>query len=312
MNILISTTTNWNPGDDFIRYGVKNLLTDYFGKEINWIHYDRNPDLFAPNEWKMGSAHKSNVMNSDIDFSIIDMVVLAGSPEFIHGPLCNLYDGLVQHPEIPLLAIGIGYSFSVDNLELTENELKVLNRANTLILTRQYDLKDKLRSLLTEPKVIDCLPCPALFAGSHLKIQHDKENSLLIPQTDKGHQKLSASDITKILDITGNIKSECDFLCHYIEDFKEFGGYFSTEANDLLKQILRYSRVFSNRLHGGIPALGNQADVTFINSSNRVQKALEPYLCYETEGVFYMTKSDIRMVKRDYFDFIDLFLGVNK
>ncbi len=300
MNILISTTTNWNPGDDFIRYGVKNLLTDYFGKDINWVHYDRNPDLFDPGEWKMGSSHKSNIMNSDIDFSIIDMVVLAGSPEFIHGPLCNLYDGLVHHPEIPLLAIGIGYSFSVNNLQLTENELKVLNRSNTLIITRQYDLRDQLKSMLSEPKIIECLPCPALFAGSNLNIEHDKENSLIIPQTDTGHQKTSTSDITKILDLTGNIKSECDFLCHYIEDFKEFGGYFSTDANDLLLQILRYSRVFSNRLHGGIVALGNSADVTFVNSSNRVQKALEPYQKFNNSGVYYVPPLSITAIEMQY------------
>jgi len=47
MNILVSSTRQWNPGDEFIFFGVQNLLKEALkGQRINWILYDRNPDLF--------------------------------------------------------------------------------------------------------------------------------------------------------------------------------------------------------------------------------------------------------------------------
>ncbi len=307
MNILISTTTNWNPGDDFIRYGVKNLLTDYFKQDINWIHYDRNPDFFAPDEWKMGSGHKSNCMNSNIDFSVIDMVVLAGSPEFIHGPLCNLYDGLVNHPDIPLLAIGVGYSDPMENVKLTENEFKVLSRKNTLIITRQEDLQDKLLEILPDKIPIYCLPCPALFAAQYLEDDlYPRAGELFIPQVNFGNQAISEDDYKKI-EIY-----EPDILCHYIEDFKEFGGYYSSEPLDLLKRIIQYQKITTCRLHGGIPALGKGSTVNFLNTSNRVQKALEPFAPYKKNYGYYMNSGDVFNIRNEYFFCLKQFFEMNK
>ena len=164
MNILISTTSNWNPGDDFIRYGVEYLLYKKYGDNINYIHYNRNPDYFKSDIWEMGSGHKSNMMNDPIDMSLIDMVVLAGSPEFLHGPLKPLYEALSQHPHIPLLAIGVGYSNDVNGISLTVSEYNVLKRDNSIIICRQYDLAHRLESLLQKP--IPVLPCPGVFSSN--------------------------------------------------------------------------------------------------------------------------------------------------
>lgn len=298
MNILISTTTNWNPGDDFIRYGVKNLLNSLY-YDINYIHYDRNPDYFKPGIWEMGTGHKSNVMNSNIDWSMINLVVLAGSPEFIHGPLKYIYDGLALNPHIPLLAIGVGYSFPVNNLQLNDNEKTVLSRDNTLIITRQYDLRDKLGDLLS--KEVHCLPCPALFAHNK-DMRGDQYSKLAILQSPAGNQSLSEEDK---LNTIFNIE-DSDILVHYIQDLKSWPfAYFSTEARDLLLRIIQYKEVLSNRLHGGVVALGAGSSVTFVNSSNRVQKALEPYSKYINEDGFYeMTSDEVLEVKQEYIKLI--------
>lgn len=310
MNILISTTTNWNPGDDFIRYGVKNLLTDYFKKEINWIHYDRNPDFFKKDEWEMGADHKSNCMNNPIDWSIVDMVVLAGSPEFIHGPLKPLYDGLVNYPKIPLLAIGVGYSDPMENIKLTKNEYDVLSRKNTLIITRQEDLQDKLIELLTPKIPIYCLPCPALFAAENMTPKVWQDKTLYIPQSYEGNQAIELKDYEELGNMDG---LNSDTLCHYIEDFKTFGGYYSSEPLDLLKKIIQYPVIITNRLHGGIPALAKSAQVTFINTSNRVQKALKPFEPWKLpDGRYYMTYGEVRNIKDQYLFCLEHFFGMMK
>lgn len=211
MNILISTTTNWNPGDDFIRYGVKNLLKNLYPNVI-YIHYDTNPDYFKVDEWAMGSGHKSNTMNNPIDWSMINLVVLAGSPEFLHGPLRPIYEGLYEHRDIPLLAIGVGYSNEMSQLTLSLEEHMVLSRDNTCIITRQNDLQKELSDRLA--RTVYCLPCPALFA--HERVDK-KISALLIPQADKGNQSI---DIKDQLDIDGSSNTLKD-------------GYYSISKGDV-------------------------------------------------------------------------------
>jgi hypothetical protein len=299
MNILISTTINWNPGDDFIRFGVKNLLNNVYS-DINYIHYDRNPDYFVSGTSDMGSGHKSNIMNNPIDWSLVDMVVLAGSPEFLHGSLTPIYSGLIDNPQIPLLAIGVGYSFEMERLTISENELKVLSRDTTLIITRQYDLQEKLKELLN--KEIHCLPCPAIFASDWVYVENGK--TLAILQAPTGPQGLSEDDEESMrIFLWGN---ECDIATHYIEDLKFFkSGFFTTEPKELLSKITEYSNVVSNRLHGGIVAMGAGAKVRFINTSNRVQKALEPYEKYQKNGEYFVPKKDKDILKNSYIEIIE-------
>jgi len=104
MNILISTTTNWNCGDDFIRMGVKNILKHIFPKTPNYIHYDRNPNNMVnyPEDQSMKQNLRGTFMNNHIDWEIIDLVVLAGTPEWLHTPLEPIYNGLATRPHIPL------------------------------------------------------------------------------------------------------------------------------------------------------------------------------------------------------------------
>ena len=142
MNILISTTTNWNVGDDFIRMGVQHLLDEVY-PDANYIHYDRNPNNFVsfPDNQKPKKYQLGNIMTGTIDWSSIDLVVLAGSPEFLHEPLHPIYSGLVSHPNIPLWAIGVGYTYPQLLKRLTVAEKTVLSRPTTKIIVRQHDLK---------------------------------------------------------------------------------------------------------------------------------------------------------------------------
>lgn len=181
MNILISTTTNWNQGDEWIRLGVKNLLK-YIYPNANYIHYDRNPNNMIdwPNNQNMKYGLHGNFMNNPINWEIIDLVVLAGSPEFLHHPLAPIYDGLVNNQHIPLLAIGVGYSEPEFMIPFTISEQIVLKRENTLIIVRQKELSDRLQDTLHIPVIT--LPCPALFCFENFpnKTKSEFDNSKYI------------------------------------------------------------------------------------------------------------------------------------
>ena len=46
INIVFSTTRQFNPGDEFILYGIINILHDVMKKKaFNSIIYNRNPDI---------------------------------------------------------------------------------------------------------------------------------------------------------------------------------------------------------------------------------------------------------------------------
>ncbi len=302
MNILISTTTNWNPGDDFIRFGVQNLLKGVFNNPT-YIHYDRNPDIVNLQK------QTSNVMNADIKWDMIDLVVMAGSPEFLHEPLKHIYDGLYEHRHIPLLAIGVGYAFPSNNIVLTEKEKTVLSRDNTFIITRQYDLKDTLAGLLN--KEIHTLPCPALFANDEMICMPYIERPLIIRQIHTGLHAIKIEDLVEMDNIVNKEKQYS--VCSYcVDEFKVYKGYYNPDVKELLKYICSHKRVITNRLHGGIVALGKSSEVTFINSSYRIIKALEPFNQYEIAPYTYkLSVSDYLNISDTYQNLLERFKKEN-
>ena len=242
MNILISTTTNWNSGDDFIRIGVKNILKHIFPFTPNYIHYDRNPNNMVkwPDDQNMKFNLHGTFMNSPIDWKKIDLVVLAGSPEFLHHPLAPIYEGLVDHPEIPLWAIGVGYSEEKFVLPLTDAEVKVLSRESTLIIPRQRDVSNRLE-LIIDRKITE-LPCPALFCFEKFP---EKTRTVLHP----------------IL------------ISHSLEEFRD-ASYFSSDPYDMLDYIGSHCEVISQRLHGAIAGISSGAKTQLANDDFRCQSAI--------------------------------------
>ena len=132
-NILFSTTRQWNPGDEFILFGVLNLLRDAIGK-FNPLIFNRNPDVrpcdlknnrllskayneriekmcfrgqgfigahfrdrFCDNSWRDG-------MRADD----IDYVIFAGTPEWYTTRVRSLYK-VINDNGIPCSFLGVGY-----------------------------------------------------------------------------------------------------------------------------------------------------------------------------------------------------------
>lgn len=244
MNILISTTTNHNCGDDFIRIGVKNILKHIFPSTPNYIHYDRNPNNMIdwPHNQNMEEGLVGTFMNNPIDWDKIDLVVLAGSPEFLHHPLAPIYEGLVDRPEIPLWAIGVGYSEPNFVLPLTDAEIKVLSRESSLVITRQRELGNKL-FLRLFPKAVWAESCPALFCFEKFP---EKTRGALAPYQ----------------------------IAHSLEELTE-DTFFSSDPYDMLNFIGSHKYVTSNRLHGAIAGISAGSFVTMENDSFRAQSAIK-------------------------------------
>lgn len=276
MNILISTTLGHNPGDEIILKGVKRLLAAKFGDEITYISYNRNPDLQTRglcNERVQRTDLVGNYMTSGSILKHVDMVVLAGSPEWYGGPMEALYKAIEKYTlDIPLLALGIGLGSEWGTLSVLDK--RVLSRPQTKIITRSKETSQML--MLQLGINVPSLVCPALFAFTG-----DEPECFWNRATVA---KLLASKTLLILQKPGNgwheIRESCleglhlkdrqrdeDILCLHIKEYEYFMEmfewektyhkrvYYAADPASFAEVVSRYSKVVSTRLHGAIGAL---------------------------------------------------------
>jgi len=120
LNIGFSTTRQWNPGDEFILFGVRHIL-DEMKISYNPIIYNRNPSvrptvdqarrqsgvnspsLLGDGENKTSINDRlqepffDNSMKPEVDYSFIDWIIFAGTPEWGTSRLSDLYRAIFRH-----------------------------------------------------------------------------------------------------------------------------------------------------------------------------------------------------------------------
>jgi len=178
-NIIFSTTRQWNPGDEFILFGVRRIF-DAIGLDYTPVIYNRNPDvrpsfqdqhLFktskVPNDFYKYSMSRfleanvkfgffDNSVKPDTNCSFADFVVLAGTPEWCNGRVSDLYSHIVQY-NLPVMLLGVGGGYKPHNPAYE----KVLKQAKTFIVRDKQTLND-VRAAGMEAEQ---LPCPALLSA---------------------------------------------------------------------------------------------------------------------------------------------------
>src|ERR1700730_9064305 len=97
LNILISSTRQWNPGDEFICKGVKRIMSQVTGTSHNWLLWNRNPDLFLK-RWEDARLRTDFLTNSQREpmLDVTDLVVFAGTPEWTGPAVSRVYRELLR------------------------------------------------------------------------------------------------------------------------------------------------------------------------------------------------------------------------
>lgn len=279
-NILVSSTRQWNPGDEFIWFGVRRLFEASFKPPFNYLLWNRNPDVFIDgwaNAQIKPRLYSNCLVKPAID--LIDRVVLAGSPEWLGPPLIDVYRSLLIHKEVPLYAIGVGSG----QAEVFRNdaEHEVLSRENSIVICRQKSLRDNLIS--EGVKKVFALPCPALFSAASFKdcaSLEDKKGKIgLIVQSDAvPNQAVPASvyESCKNLLRSSQIKDyETHLICFYTDEFLKFSRLYPDmpvryvyQSEDYEKILLDYDVIISTRLHGAIHALSMGIPSALVSQGN--------------------------------------------
>jgi len=259
MNILVSSTRQWNPGDEFIFFGVRNLLKEALkGQRINWILYDRNPDLFV--DGFNNPVHKDRIWGNSFhheDPKCLDLALIAGTPEWMGLPLKGFYKAVIDG-NLPLVMLGVGY---VDApITFTKEELYCFkNRLRVITVRDEYAFR-AIKEIGINPEI---LPCPALFASVKETVPTEIKKIGLILQASKIINQSVPEELSQACAHT--VKRlrdkgfEVEVVCHYIDEFVEFSRTlapvrYSYDARDYIDILNDYDLIISTRLHGAILA----------------------------------------------------------
>ncbi|MFY0991655.1 polysaccharide pyruvyl transferase family protein [Halomonas sp. C05BenzN] len=276
MNIVFSTTRQWNPGDEFILMGCINLLAQHLG-DFNPIIYNRNPQIRRARKFDIikaiDNAAGKDFVEKFLDNSVkdrtpmdyADMVVFAGSPEWRGRRMEKLYASVLEFG-LPSLFLGIGTSgkFAFTGEYFTKSEQDVFNQA-LLITTRDEDTQAGL-----QPLEAHHLPCPALFSSQNTRVVKGVKRIGLMYGTDSAVacNNVSSNTYRYMMEAYCNIlrdygdEYEIEFVSHYIDELSSFKQDFpdrtirySYDAKDYLAIYDRYDLVIGYRVHGiGISA----------------------------------------------------------
>lgn len=284
-NILFSTTRQWNPGDEFILYGVLNIINHAFNNDYNPIIFNRNPDVRNGSKWRNLTRSRTatnkwdffnfkgkgilqetlrigqfdNSCKDDVDSSIIDLAVFAGSPEWHSNRLIPMYK-IIERGKIPTLFLGIGAGDDV-GLSMAPPMMSRIIENASLITVRDVNTAQLLKKYNAM-----YMPCPALLSATGQKIVSDVNRIGLIYATDNtvlGH-KVSPELHEYIIKLYREIAKvyHVGVVCHYIDEIEQarkelpdIDLFYSFDSRDYENIYKNFDIVLGGRVHGiGISA----------------------------------------------------------
>ncbi|MDR1913431.1 MAG: polysaccharide pyruvyl transferase family protein [Clostridiales bacterium] len=279
-NILFSTTRQWNVGDEFILFGVINLMKIALPEGFNAIIYNRHPDLRTDMEPQNGLRNvKLNMANSqsflaDANFRIglrdnsfklntdgqfIDLVVFAGTPEWSNSRCFDLYE-VIEKYNLPVIALGIGNKVQ-DNCALI---LRNLDRFK-LFTVRAPEFVELLHEYVESPQY---LPCPSICSSPAEKIRMIEAATHigLIYSCDNVRSEINNCVTAETYNYLLALYRELihrysvftfSLICHYIDEmpfaYSDFPGteiLYSFDGKDYHDIYNRFDIVIGARVHG--------------------------------------------------------------
>jgi Polysaccharide pyruvyl transferase len=280
-NIVLSTTRQWNPGDEIILLGVRKIFDKLAKFRVNPVIYNRNPDLrsgFPGLELSDDSASFfDNSFKPDSDGSAIDWVVFAGTPEWCNVRSFDLYQQILKS-NLPVMFLGVGGGFNLYRDEFRE----VIGKAKAFTVRED----DTLNAVLGQGFSARQLPCPALLSAPS-----DKEkkitavnNIALIYQSSRDDSVFWGSLSSEAYDFQNEMfrqiissygsRFKFSIVVHYIDEIalanRAFPGmdvHYSYDSADYFDIYRQFDLVIGPRVHGigtaasvGVPGIAISHD----------------------------------------------------
>jgi len=283
--IAISSTRQWNPGDEFILMGVRRVLSEAIGL-FHPILFNRNPmlrGLGTRREWLDRVLKRTigkglfptwieNSLSERHPPGLADIAVFAGSPEWTGARAQALYE-IVARDHIPVVFLGLGSQSPRHPEDFTALEKDALQRAS-LITARDALTRDALIAAGLTCKPL--CPCPALFSAPEERpVTFVKRVALGAVSRITQGQRVGDDLYEFIEHVYPRLEQslnregiECVYVAHHVDDLASARAmgknvFYSYDAADYVSFYPSVDFVVTPRVHGiglaascGVPGAG--------------------------------------------------------
>ena len=292
VNIVISGTTMWNPGDDFVRNGVIAVLRRHYApRPLNLFFYNFSADVLPP-YGKLG-GRGNNISAGDLPrlgFAC-DLVVVAGLSA--GREIKDLYNWVIEAGLTDRVAlIGGGYENAyVEKHCVQEPEATIFSTAR--IITGRTQKKPPFLDSLGTPYVH--LPCPSVLSVERVRevepgdrvrrigfsIQLPHERGIVNQATGSAAVELATETMLRLAE-----RYDVTLIAHHKTEYLDFIHRFShprirvvfqSFVQDLAETYRSVDLMVTTRLHAGLGANAHGVPALIINDTDRHTHALEGF-----------------------------------
>jgi hypothetical protein len=286
-NIAISGTHFWNPGDDFIRDGIMNVLKKVFPDDeyhLNFLFYN-----FGPANKPQARNIKSNLLSAgDLDNmkDFLDMIIIVG----LSGgdEISDLYTWIDSNDLMDkVYIIGGGYENNYINYFLNNDKITLEIFKKAKLITGRTSKYPEILNKLNIP--YHHIYCPAFISNIKEIKKSNKKNiafSIQLPPDTEFSIQFTGYDSVKLaLDCFGELYNNGNYnikiICHYKSEYFYFFNMlkdlginnvpveFSSFVADTKRSYENIGMVISTRLHSCIFGNSMGANSILINDTPR-------------------------------------------
>lgn len=292
VNIVISGTTMWNPGDDFVRNGVIAVLRAHYApRPLNLFFYNFSADVIPP-YGRLG-GRGNNIGPGDLPRlgRACDAVVIAGLSA--GREIKDLYNWVIEAGLTDrVVMVGAGYENAYVEKHCTQ-EPEATVFAHARLITGRTEKKPAFLATLGTPYAH--LPCPSVLSVERVKevaagatvrrigfsIQLPHDRGIVNQATGAAAVELATQTMLRLAedhDVTliAHHKTEyLDFVARF--DHPRIRVVFQSFVDDLAETYRSLDLMVTTRLHAGLGANAHGVPALIINDTDRHTHALDGF-----------------------------------
>jgi hypothetical protein len=227
-NLLFSTTKQWNPGDELILKGVRNLLPPHV-----FLMFNRHPHI------NFNNRNGDNSYYFGMGDEIVEHIIFSGSPEYYTEPNRDMYK-LIFSKKTPFSYIGVGGPPLSRHIPFEKAKVKIV--------------RDSAAAKIPGSTL---LPCPSMFSYKNTKIKAKTEKKDIAFCYQSGLSYICSPEQT-INDLSVKFIKEFEpiVVCHSYVDYvdainkKLKNVFYSAEFSDFENVYKNVDMIVGTRIHG--------------------------------------------------------------